>query len=46
MELAIGFAVGFVVCGFIANRRPQWFAKVVAAANTVDDVANQQAKKL
>lgn len=36
----IGLAVGAVVIGVIANRRPEWFARVVRAANAVDDKVN------
>jgi len=36
----IGAAVGAFVIGFIANRRPQWFAKAVSLTNYADDLAN------
>ena len=42
MELLIGFIAGAVVVGFIAHRKPEWFANVVAAANAVDDKINAQ----
>jgi hypothetical protein len=35
-----GLIVGAVLMGILANRRPQWFAKVVKAANAVDDKVN------
>ncbi len=45
MMFTIGFIVGAVVIGFIANRRPEWFAKVVFVANTVDDKVNAAVTK-
>jgi hypothetical protein len=35
-----GVAVGAIVIGVLANRRPQWFAKVVAASNVVANQVN------
>lgn len=37
--------VGFGICGVIANRRPQWFATIVKAANAVDSAANTAVAK-
>ena len=37
---AVGVAVGAVAVGFVANRKPEWFAKVVSVANAVDAKAN------
>lgn len=42
MMFLAGFAVGALTIGIIANRRPQWFAKVVKIANAVDDKINAQ----
>lgn len=43
---ALGFVAGAVVIGFIANRRPQWFAGIVRLTNIVDDAVNTQIGKL
>ena len=43
MLFAIGFAAGATVVGIIANRKPEWFAKVVKIANAVDDKVNDAA---
>lgn len=46
----LAFVAGCVVMGLVANRKPEWFARVVKAANAVDDQVNKnlsamQAKK-
>lgn len=41
----LGFAAGAVAIGFLANRKPEWFAKVVKVANAVDDKVNAAVKK-
>jgi hypothetical protein len=43
ISFAAGVAVGAIVIGFIANRRPLWFAHVVTAANSVDAKINSTA---
>jgi len=40
LEGLIGFAIGAIVIGVIANRRPQWFASIVTMANKIDDKVN------
>lgn len=40
----IGLVLGMVIMGFVANRRPNWFANVVKAANAVDDKVNASVK--
>lgn len=42
---ALGFAAGAIVIGIVANRRPNWFASVVKAANIVDAKVNDLAAK-
>lgn len=37
LDIIIGFIAGAFVVGFIANRRPQWFASAVALANAASD---------
>jgi protease II len=44
--LLIGLAVGGVIVGVVANRRPLWFAHVVTAANAVDAKVNSTASAL
>lgn len=46
MGFVLGAAVGAIVIGVIANRRPNWFANVVKAANAVDDKVNTAAAKV
>lgn len=41
----LGFLAGAIVIGVIANRRPQWFAKVVKAANVADARINDIVSK-
>lgn len=45
IEFSAGFIIGAVIIGILANRRPQWFAKVVSAANAVDAKVNQAVDK-
>lgn len=45
LEFAAGIIIGVVIIGILANRRPQWFAKVVSAANAVDAKINQAVSK-
>lgn len=40
MEFLIGLAIGAIVVGWTAHKRPEWFARVVSAANAVDDKVN------
>lgn len=40
------FGLGFLACGVLANRKPEWFAKVVKAANAVDDKVNDAAAQV
>lgn len=40
------FLAGGVAVGFLANRRPEWFAKVVKVANQVDAKVNAGAAKI
>lgn len=46
LSFIFGFAVGAVIIGVVANRRPQWFAKIVRGANAVDDSVNIAADRL
>jgi hypothetical protein len=39
-------ALGGVAVGVLANRRPEWFAKVVKVANVVDSAVNDGAAKI
>lgn len=41
-----GLIAGAVAMGFVANRRPSWFANVVKAANLVDAQANAAIKSV
>jgi hypothetical protein len=45
LGLALGIALGAIGIGFLANRKPEWFAKVVKVANAVDDKAKDLASK-
>ena len=45
MNFLWGMIAGGVLIGVVANRRPQWFARVVAAANAVDDAVNAAVKR-
>ena len=46
MSGLIGFVIGCIVMGVVANRRPEWFAKVVRVANAVDDKVNASLPKV
>lgn len=39
-DVLFGFAIGAVAVGWTAHKRPEWFARVVSAANAVDDKVN------
>lgn len=46
MWVAFAFVAGFALCGILANRRPDLFAKVVKVANAADVQINDQINKL
>ena len=37
---ALGFAIGALVCGIVANRFPKVFGIAVAGVNAIDDKVN------
>ena len=43
-EFLAGLALGAVVVGFVANRKPEWFASLVRLANLVDTKVNAVVK--
>ena len=45
LAFGLGTLLGAIVIGFIANKQPQWFAKVVSAADAVDTKVNQTISK-
>jgi len=45
MNFLWGMIAGGVLIGVVANRRPQWFNRMVTAANAVDDAVNSAVKK-
>jgi hypothetical protein len=46
LTFILGAIAGAIVIGFIANRRPLWFAHVVTAANSVDAKVNSTASAI
>jgi len=44
MEFLLGCIVGGVIIGVLAHRKPEWFARVVAEVNIVDDKVNDKVK--
>ena len=43
-EFLAGIALGAVVIGFVANRKPAWFASLVTISNYVDSKVNAVVK--